>query len=313
MVLQYVILGLVDASVIILGAMGLSLIYGVRKFANFSHGDMMTMGAYLALFGSSAFAGNLLAGLIFAMAVMALVGVALEYLVFRHLERRGPVAPLIASVGIALVLQNLVGFWFGGRERVYPGGIVDNWIVGPFSINPVRQLLPMLAGYSTALAIVLVLRYTKLGKAMRATADNLDLAKVAGVNTRLVTFSAWAIASALAAAGGVMLGVNQGLSLTMGFNILLLLFSAVILGGIGSVYGSMLGAIILGLADALFFPLAIAANIDTRWFLVVPFGLMVLMLIVRPSGLVGKPIGREERSVWKDLRETIRSLVPGRT
>lgn len=309
MVLQYLLLGLVDSSIILLGAMGLSLIYGVKKFANFAHGDMMTLGAYLAYFGVIRFAGNLLAALVFAILVMAVVGVVLEFLIFRRLQTQGPVAPLIASVGVALILQNVVGLIFGGQNLLYPGRLVENWIVGPFSINPIRDLLPLVAGYSIALAMILLLRYTKLGKAMRATADNLELAKTAGVNVRAVAFATWAIASALAAVGGVMLGVNQGLSLVMGFNVLLLLFAAVILGGIGSLYGSILGALVLGLADTLFFPVAIQFNIDTRWFLVVPFGLMVLMLLFRPSGLVGRPLGREERSIRADLREFARLFI----
>lgn len=308
MVLEFILSGLVFASIVLFGSIGLSLLYGVKKFANFAHGDMMTLGAYLALYVVLATRGNLVLGLVFSMAVMALVGIVLEILIFARLEGRGPIAPLIATVGLSFVLQNLVGILFGTGDQVYPGEVVDNWIVGPFSINPITQLIPLVAGFTSAGGILLLLRYTKLGKAMRAMADNPDLARASGVNTRSVTYATWAIASAFAAAGGVMLGVNQGLNLQMGFGVLLLFFSAVILGGIGSVPGSIVGSLALGLAYGFFYPFAIALNVATTWFLVVPFGLMVIMLILRPWGLMGKPVGREERPFLIYLKDTFRVL-----
>ncbi len=308
MVVEFILSGLVDASIILFGAIGLSLLYGVKRFANFAHGDMMTLGAYLAFYFAVSTRGNLIFGLLASIVIMAVVGIILEVLVFTRLDGKGPIAPLIAAVGLSFILQNLVGFLFGGTQRVYPGQLVDNWIVGPFSINPIRDFIPLVAGFSAAAGILLLLRFTKLGKAMRAMADNPELARTSGVNTRTVTYATWAIASGFAAAGGVMLGVNQGLSLQMGFNVLLLLFTAVILGGIGSVPGSILGALTIGFADAIFFPFAIALNIPTTWYLTVPFTLMVIMLIIRPSGLLGRPIGREERPFLTYMRDSLRGL-----
>ncbi len=308
MVVEFILSGLVDASIILFGAIGLSLLYGVKRFANFAHGDMMTLGAYLALYFALSSQGNVILGLLVSVVIMAAVGIVLEILIFSRLDGKGPIPPLIAAVGLSFILQNLVGFLFGGTDRVYPGQLVNNWIVGPFSINPIRDFIPLVAGFSAAAGILLLLRFTKLGKAMRAMADNPELARVSGVNTRSVTLATWAISSGFAAAGGVMLGVNQGLSLQMGFNVLLLLFTAVILGGIGSVPGSIVGALAIGFADAIFFPFAIAWNIPTTWYLTVPFGLMVIMLIIRPSGLLGKPIGREERSFVTYLRDSLRGF-----
>ena len=288
MVVEFLLSGLVDASIILFGSIGLSLLYGVKKFANFAHGDLMTLGAYLALAVALNAHGDIILGLIASVVIMALVGIVLEVLIFSRLDGRGPIAPLIATVGLSFVLQNVVGFFFGGVNKIYPIRAVDNVVVGPFSINPVTDVIPLVAGFSSAVAILALLRFTKLGKAMRAMADNPELARTTGVNTRTVTFATWALASAFAAAGGVMLGVNQGLTITMGFQILLLLFSAVILGGIGSVPGSIVGALAIGFADALFFPFAIALNIPTTWYLTVPFGIMVIMLILRPSGLLGR-------------------------
>ncbi len=308
MVVEFIVSGLVDASIILFGSIGLSLLYGVKRFANFAHGDMMTLGAYVALYFAILSRGDLVVGLIASVAIMAVVGIVLEILIFSRLDGKGPIAPLIAAVGLSFILQNLVGFLFGGTDRVYPGHLVNNWIIGPFSINPIRDFIPLVAGFSAAGGILLLLRFTKLGKAMRAMADNPELARTSGVNTRTVTFATWAISSAFAAAGGVMLGVNQGLSLQMGFNVLLLLFTAVILGGIGSVPGSIVGALAIGFADAIFFPIAIAMNIPTTWYLTVPFSLMVIMLIIRPSGLMGKLVGREERSFLTYLRDSLRGF-----
>ncbi len=308
MVLEFILSGLVDASIILFGAIGLSLLYGVKRFANFAHGDMMTLGAYLALYFALTAQGNVILGLLISVVIMGIVGIVLEILIFSRLDGKGPIPPLIAAVGLSFILQNLVGFMFGGTDRVYPGQLVNNWIVGPFSINPIRDFIPLVAGFSAATGILLLLRFTKLGKAMRAMADNPELARVSGVNTRTVTLATWAISSGFAAAGGVMLGVNQGLSLQMGFNVLLLLFTAVILGGIGSVPGSIVGALTIGFADAIFFPFAIALNIPTTWYLTVPFSLMVIMLIIRPSGLLGKPLGREERSFVIYLRDSLRGF-----
>lgn len=307
-VVEFLVSGLVDASIILFGAIGLSLLYGVKRFANFAHGDMMTLGAYIAFYFAVSSRGNLIVGLLASIVIMAVLGVVLEILIFARLEGKGPIAPLIAAVGLSFVLQNLVGFIFGGTDRVYPGQLMDNWIIGPFSINPIRDFIPLVAGFSAAIGILLLLRFTKLGKAMRAMADNPELARTSGVNTRSVTFATWALSSGFAAAGGVMLGVNQGLSLQMGFQVLLLLFSAVILGGIGSVPGSIVGALAIGFADALFFPIAIAANIPTGWYLTVPFGLMVIMLILRPAGLLGRTIGREERPFLTYMRESLRGF-----
>ncbi len=309
--IQFLLIGLVYSGIILLGALGVSLIYGVKRFANFAHGDLMTLGAYMALFGVGLFGGNMLVGVLFSFVVLAFVGIVLEVLIFGRLENRGPIAPLIASVGVSLVLQNVVNLVFSTQIKNYPVPLVDNWYFGPFFLNPIRGLIPLVAGYGAALALLLLLRFTKLGKAMRAAADNLDLARTSGVNTRAVYFSTWALASVLAAAGGVMLGLNTDLTPTMGFTVLLVLFAAVILGGIGSVAGSAVGALVIGITYALFYPFAIQFNVSTQWFLAVPFGLMVLMLIFRPWGLLGKPVGRETRSVLTDLRETFH-MVFGR-
>lgn len=321
MVLQALLNGLVDASVIVLAAMGLSLIYGVKNFANFSHGDMMTVGAYLALYMMSTTKGGIVVGFLSAMVFMALLGILFEFLIFSRLEGRGPIAPLIASVGLALVLQNGIRVAFGTDQLTYGLRIPDNWLFGiqdPLTglrlyLNPLQGLVPLVMAGAIVLAVTFLLAYTKLGKAMRATADNPDLARVSGINIRRVRYATWALASALAAAGGIMLAIKlNNLVPLLGFNVLLLVFAAVILGGIGSAYGAMFGALVMSVAQNLFFPIAARAQIPEEFALLIPFGIMVIVLLVRPQGLAGRPLGFDLPPLRAELRKLVQSLKRNR-
>jgi branched-chain amino acid transport system permease protein/neutral amino acid transport system permease protein len=318
MVLQFILNGLVLGSIIALGAIGLSLIYGIRRFANFAHGDLLTFGAYLGLivvlfsemnlYDRDKGLGDLLFMLAIAMPVVALIGIILEVSIFKRLAGRGPIAPLIASVGVALVLQNTVSSIWGTRNISYGLQLEDNWTFAGLSINPIRGLLPIAIGLVLVLLVHILLKYTKLGKAMRATSDNFDLARVSGINTNLVIITTWGIAGALAAAAGVLLAVKTLLTPTIGFSQLLLIFSAVILGGIGSAYGAMLGAYVIGISAELWPWASITFGFDNRFQLAVPFAIMVIMLLVRPTGLLGERTGFDLAL----MKRTLRGLWPGK-
>lgn len=287
-------------SIIALGATGLSLIYGVRRFANFAHGDMMTVGAYFVL--TFAVFGNLNFVLAFFLALPlgAMIGLVAEFLIFRNLVGRGPVIMLVASVGLAFFLQNLVGFVWSGRAQVYPVPVPDNWLLPlGLTINPIRGFVPMVVGLILILVLHLLLKNTKIGTAMRATADNADLARSSGVSTVSIIYITWAVAGALAAAAGTLLALKTNLVPTTGFSILLLIFSAVILGGIGSPYGAMAGSMVIGISTEVYFWFVLSLGglfgwstefiqLLTRLSLTVPFGIMVLVLLVKPSGIAGK-------------------------
>lgn len=313
LVLQFLFNGLVQASVLVLGALGLSLVYGVRKFANFGHGEMLTLGAYLTLVFAASTRNLVGAALLAALAVAA-VGVAQEFLVYARLEGRGPVAPLVASVGIALVLQNTIAAWWGPSIVSYGVRYPDNllFLGGALSANAVRDLVPLAVGYSFAAAVLLYLKFAKLGKAMRATADNRDLARVSGVNTRLVDRVTWAIAGGIAAIAGVVVAVR---SVTFqpitGATLLLPMFAAVIVGGIGSPSGAVVGSLLVGVSQSLFFYFSLLIGIDPRWQVAVPFALLVSVLLVRPRGLLGRAIGTEVRPLRIEVREMLRSIRRG--
>jgi len=251
--LQFAISGVVVGSIYVLGATGLSLTYGIKKFANFAHADMMTVGAYVAFTVNVMLAESIFWGLVGAVLTVAALGMLLELSVFRRLESRGPVPALIASVGIALVLQNLIGVLFLGDVRYLNVGTPPDFPIGDtgLSINPVRGGVTIAAATVLTFLLHVLLRYTTLGKAMRACSDDLDLARTSGINTRNVILWTWALSGALAAVAGVLLAVVVNVFPLLGFFILLFIFAAVIVGGIGSPYGAMIGGLIIGLVQKL--------------------------------------------------------------
>lgn len=318
MVLQALLNGLVEASVIVLAAVGLSLIYGVKKFANFAHGDMMTVGAYSALVVMSATRAGLVAGILGAIVVVAVLSILFEFFIFSRLEGRGPVAPLVASVGLALILQNGIRFVFGTSSASYGIPLPDTWNFGvrdPFtgfqlSLNPLQGFAPMILAFVLVLLVSSLLQFTKLGKAMRATADNPDLARVSGIHIGLVRYATWVLSGALAGAAGVIVAIRLPyLVPDLGASVLLIVFSAVILGGIGSPYGAVLGALVIGIARNLFFPFATQFGVPTEFSLLIPFGIMVLVLLVRPQGIAGRPIGFDVPPLRVELKKLGQSFL----
>ena len=286
--------GAVTASVIIPGAIGLSLIYGIRKFANFAHGELMTLGGYTAFFVNVQLGLSLFWGFLLAPVVLAGVGILLELLIFSRLERKGFVAPLVASIGLSLFLQNLVSIVWGTNITTYAVPLVASIpLPGGISINPIKGILTLVLGVGFVIAVHGILRWTTLGKAMRAASDNMDLARTTGIRTRRVIIWAWIISAALAGVAGILIGLARDVRPTMGFDLLLLVFSAVILGGIGSPYGAMLGGFVIGLATNLSIPYL--SWLDANWGLdhgtayspAVAFIIMVIVLLVRPEGILG--------------------------
>ncbi len=248
-ILQAVVTGLAVGSIYVLGASGLSLTYGIKKFANFAHGDMMTVGAYAAFTVNVVLAQNIYLGVAFAMLTVALLGILLELSIFRRLEGRGPVPALIASVGVSLVLQNVVSAIFTTNVlylRVSPPS--DVAFLG-LSFNVVKQGVTLVVSAVLIVFLHIMLRYTTLGKAMRACADDMDLARTSGINVRNVILWTWAISGSFAAVAGVLLAVIVNVFPLLGFFVLLFIFAAVIVGGIGSPYGAMLGGLIIGIVQ----------------------------------------------------------------
>jgi branched-subunit amino acid ABC-type transport system permease component len=292
--LQSAINGVVDSSVLIPGAIGLSLLYGIRKFANFGHGELMTLGGYTAFLINVQLALPLYLGFIAAPFALAAVGIILELLIFSKLEGRGGIPPLVASIGLSLFLQNLVSALWGTDIESYRYQSLANWVgFGGLTLNPIKGALTIFLAVLFMVVVHALLTRTTLGKAMRATADNMDLARTTGIRTRYVIIWTWVLSSALAGVGGILIGIARDVRPTMGFDLLLLIFAAVILGGIGSAYGAMLGSLVIGLATDMSIPYL--QWLDTNAGLVkganyspaIAFIIMVIVLLVRPEGILG--------------------------
>ncbi len=311
------VIGVVTGSVLALGAIGLTLIYGVLKFAHFAHGDSMMLAAYLAFFVLSgtmvgertdtqalpwslsdlpgatepildfSFGYGLLIAMVIAGAVMAAVFLVLDRLVYGPLRRRGSgiVIFAIASLGIAIGMRSLILIFWGSSPRFYVPGIRPTTDL-PFDIRIVTdQIFIFAAALILAALTYLLLFRTKLGKAMRAMADNPDLALVSGINTDRVIMWTWIVGGALVGIAGVMLALQAQLKPELGFVLLLPLFAATILGGIGSPQGAFVGAMIVGIAQEVAVTLGF---LSPGYKFSVAFLILILILLLRPRGLFGE-------------------------
>lgn len=307
--------GIVFGMMIGLAGIGLALTYSILKFANFAHGDYITAGAFagwiatfvvaglgtvsldlLVLVSSRVSVGDLginavarplavLLGLVIAAAFTAGLALALDRVVFKPMRGASGVGLLIASVGVALVLRHVLLIIFGGRTRGLTAG-EPRWRIpvgeGTVTIGAHGVTVVVIAA-GLMLATHILLRYTKLGTAMRAMADNEDLALVTGIPTERVITTTWLLGGALTGAAGFLIALENGsMHNTFGWDMLLLIFAAVILGGIGSVYGAIVGGLLIG----------IAARISLVWLpselvLAGAFAVMIVALLVRPQGLLG--------------------------
>lgn len=298
--LQLLANGLVFSSIIILASIGLSLVYSIADFANFAHGDTMTVGAYGALvtFGvvggiGGTFLGlpvGFYAALAVGMALAAVVAVITHVLVYRPLETDS-IGLLITSIGVAFVyrasLQAIFGTDFLQYDVARSGPLP--WIRNSIGVAVTQRDLAIVVSAAVLVtALHVLLQHTTLGRKMRATADNPDLARVSGIRTERIITVVWIIGSALAAAGGVFLGLYSQIDPRIGFGILLVVFAAVILGGIGSVYGAMLGGLLIGMIHELT-PLlgSVGIPIGTSYAPAIAFVIMVVVLLFRPRGIAG--------------------------
>jgi branched-chain amino acid transport system permease protein/neutral amino acid transport system permease protein len=278
-ILQLTLYGIVLGSVIALGAVGVSLTFGILRFANFAHGDFMTFGAYIALTVYTVLGFPLWIALPVAMVGTILLSFAVDRTVFVRLRRKNPVVLLIASFGIALMIRSAVQIIWGPDTQVYVQGIQ---IPGKFlglRLKP-DQAIILVCTVVLVVALHLFLQRSKVGKAMRAMADNPDLARISGIDTEKIILWTWGLGALLAAAAGVFLGLDTRLLPDMGWFILLPVFAAAILGGIGKPYGAIAGGFIIGIAQELS-----TLVIDPSYKAAVAFAIMVIVLIVRPTGI----------------------------
>jgi len=290
--------GLKFGLVIALASLGLSMIFGTTGLTNFSHGELVTLGAILAYalnrvvpvpfkVPGLTFGGHfslIVAGLI-TVAVMAALGWAQDVGFWRPLRRRGTgnIALMIVSIGVALLLRYLLLYFFGGDTRPYAQYVDQGaFSVGPLLIAP-KDLAIMGTSVVVLIAVSIALARTRIGKAMRAVADNPALSASSGINVNAVIAVVFAGGTALAGLSGVLLGVDQQVEYQVGFKILLLVFAAVTLGGLGTIWGAMVGSIIVGLLIEMS-----TLVIPPELKYVGAFVALIVILLVRPQGLLGR-------------------------
>ncbi|HEV7266020.1 MAG TPA: branched-chain amino acid ABC transporter permease [Falsiroseomonas sp.] len=282
----YLISGLVLGAIYALAAAGLSLAYGVLRFAHFAHGDLMTWGAYAALVAVAAL--GISAWVALPLAVLATIPVALaaDRAFYGPLRRAQPAVLLISSFGVALMIRAVVYFVWGPTPQSYARGFTPPLVFEGIRIQQ-RHLMILAGAALAAFAVHLLLSRTRAGRAMRAMADDADLARITGVPVDGVIRLAWAVSAGLAAIAGVFLAIDTQLTPNLGFNILLAAFAAAILGGIGRPWGAALGGLLLGLAEELStFPWFDGTPLlEPAYKTGVAFAVLVLVLIFRPQGL----------------------------
>ncbi|NVM26988.1 MAG: branched-chain amino acid ABC transporter permease [Desulfobacterales bacterium] len=296
---QLIVYGIISGSITTLGAIGLSLTYRILNFANFSHGDIMSLGAFLALasltllrglgipgtpFGPLSFGLPMILAFFIALLLTGLAAIIIDRILYLKLRRMGPIILLVASVGVSFSLRNIIQFIWGPQPQYYFKAIQ---IARKIPLLGIRikpdEVFIIIVAALLVIGLHFFLQKTKTGKAMRAASDNMELARVSGIDTEKVIMWTWAIGASLAAAGGILAGIeDKFITPNMGWQMLLPIFAAVILGGIGNPYGAMAGGMIIGLSGELS-----TAFISTAYKPAVAFVIIVIMLLIKPRGLFG--------------------------
>ena len=283
----YLIPGIILGSIYALCAVGVSLIFGILRFAHFAHGDMMTVGAYLALTAVVAVGISPFLALPIAIAGTVGVGLAMDRVFYRPLRARPTIIVVIASFGVALMLRAGVQLIWGSKITSYVTGIQRPLVFFDTIRIAERHIWIILLTVLLVVALHLFLTRTRSGKAMRAVADDPELARVSGIHTEAVVRNVWILGAGLAAVAGVFVGIDTQLNPNMGWDLLLPVFAAALVGGIGRPYGAIAGGYIIGLAEELAtYPwIGDQALVSPGYKTAIAFILMVIVLIFRPRGL----------------------------
>ncbi|EHQ91803.1 branched-chain amino acid ABC transporter permease [Desulfosporosinus youngiae] len=286
---QQLVNGLTLGSTYSLVALGYTLIMGVLNIINMAHGEIFMIGAFVGLYLVTYFKVNIFVAMAGAMLVSALLGCLMEMLALRPLRRKAVshLAPLISTIGVSIFLESLALNLFGPQSQAFPTELAAVQMqVGPIRISLVQILI---LGISFGLMFVLRfwLSKTRVGKAIRTTAENIETANLLGINTNKIIFLTVALASGLGGIAGVLVGLSfNAVEPTMGLSMGLKGLAVLILGGMGNITGAMLGGLILGIAEV--FTVAYGAS---SYRDAVAFGMIILILFIRPQGLFGKRQG----------------------
>lgn len=277
-------------AILAIGAVGVTLVLGILRLLHVAHGDTVAFGAYAGLLVASAFGDNMVAGIVGAILATAVLAVGLDYVIWRPLRRRqaGLVSLLLTSIGLALVLRHAIFWVVGADPRRYPLDLFRVFELGPVRLS-LSQVIALVLASASILLVGWLFARTNIGKRMRALSDDFSLAAVVGIDVNRTILMIWALSGALAGLAGVLQGlVRNSFNPNLGFQLLLPVFAAVVLGGIGSAYGALVGGLILGLAMEVSTWDGLLGGVPANYKQVVAFAVLVLMLIIRPEGIFGK-------------------------
>jgi len=292
-VLQSTIDGIAVGSIIALAAVGLTLTYGILRLANFAHGDILTLGAYLAFLANTTLKLDIWLSIALGSGISIAIVLLCEKILWQPLRAKRATATtmMIVSIGLALVMRNAIVLAWGAKPQKY--NLPTFPAIDVFGLAITRnKIVVIVAAIAVIAGLYYLLQNTKIGKAMRAVADNPELAKVAGINVNAVIVWTWVISGGLTALGGSMYGLIVQLSPNMGWLMILPIFAAVILGGIGNPYGAIAGALVIGISQNLVITCPVSLSqelqkycIGTDYKLGVGLVIMILVLLFKPQGL----------------------------
>jgi branched-subunit amino acid ABC-type transport system permease component len=288
--LQLIVNGLVEGSVYALGAAGISLVYGALRIVNFAQGDYLTFGAFAAVLANLSWRADMVFSTLFACAATAVLAVMLEFVLWRPMRRRGAktMSLFITSIGLAFILRASILFAAGSGEREYRVNVFQSYSIGGIRVSE-TQLIAVAVALSAILATAVMLARTGFGRAIRGVSDSVELASVAGVDVDRMVVYIWILVGVLTGLCGVLAGLIQSsFDANLGIDLLLPLFAAVIIGGVGSPYGALLGGLALGLVEEVSTWSGFAGGVNPIWKPAIAFGVLVAVLMWRPQGLLGR-------------------------
>jgi branched-chain amino acid transport system permease protein len=282
-ILQLVVNGAMSGAVLMVPAIGFSTIYAVLRFPHFAIAGFCTIGGFAGWVANAQYGAPMAVALVAAFLVAGVVGVVSDELALRPLRPAGPLTVAIAAVALTFLLENLVRFFFGNDIRGYDLPVFRDMrlLDGLLRVNP-QQLMNAVAAVIAAGLLFTVLAFTRLGKAMRAVADNPLLADIKGVDPAKIARVAVFLGAGLAGFGGMLIGLDTSIDPLTGFRVVLSIFAAAVVGGLGSIPGAALGALVVGIGEELAL-LVLSPSYRT----VVGFAAILLVLIFRPQGLIG--------------------------
>lgn len=282
--IQQLINGISLGSIYALIALGYTMVYGIIKLINFAHGDIYMVGAYVGFYAVTMTKMSIIPALIISMVVTGLLGILVEKIAYKPLRKASRISLLITAIGVSFFLEYTSMYFVSPTPRIFPN-VIDSLSlnIGSFVING-QQLLIFIITVILMVLLTYIVQKTKMGKAMRAVSFDTETAKLMGINADRVISFTFGIGSALAAAGGVLVGVYyNSIDPLMGIMPGLKAFVAAVLGGIGSIPGAMTGGIVLGVIEAL-----VSGFISSTFRDAAAFAILILVLLFKPSGIFGK-------------------------